>query len=157
MRCMPLITLSAVFLATSAPVQAQSANGAEFSRPYGTSVGDETRPYQGARGAGGNRVVVNGIIQTGVGVSARASATGVFNGGVSGGVSGGGNGQTGPFAQSNATAIGNQLNVVVSGRYNTVVVNSNQTNTGDITAVGAAIAAANDETAAQTRTEVRTD
>jgi len=33
-----------------------------------------------------------------------------------------------------ATAIGNSLNVVVQGNRNTVVINSNQTNTGNITA-----------------------
>ena len=33
-----------------------------------------------------------------------------------------------------STAIGNQLNVVVQGSWNTVIVNSNQTNNGDVTA-----------------------
>ncbi|MNT63655.1 hypothetical protein D3C72_2014870 [compost metagenome] len=33
-----------------------------------------------------------------------------------------------------ATAIGNNLNVVVQGNRNTVIVNSTQTNTGNITA-----------------------
>ena len=33
-----------------------------------------------------------------------------------------------------ATAIGNSLNVVVQGNHNTVIVNSRQTNTGNITA-----------------------
>jgi len=35
---------------------------------------------------------------------------------------------------SNATAIGNQLNVNVTGRYNTVIVNSTQINNGDVNA-----------------------
>ena len=32
-------------------------------------------------------------------------------------------------------AIGNQLNVVTQGNYNTVIVNSTQTNNGDVSAV----------------------
>lgn len=129
MRAIILLSLSTALAAAGTPALAQSSNGSEFSRPYGTAPGDETRPYQGARGLTGNRVVINGIIQTGVGVSAQASAVGSVTGQVTGGV-----GQGGVFAQSTATAIGNQLNVVVNGRYNTVVVNSDQTNTGDITA-----------------------
>jgi len=93
-------------------------------------------PKPGAR-RGGNRVVINGIIQAGVGVSAQASAFGSASAGV--GVSG----QTGggPFASAGATAIGNQLNVVVNGNYNTVVINNRQTNTGPIIANAGAVAA----------------
>lgn len=140
MRGHTLLTLSAALVLTGAPALAQSSSGAEFSRPYGMTPGQETRPYQGARGAGGNRVVINGIIQTGVGVSAQASAIGSITGSVTGGV-----GQGGAYAQSNATAIGNQLNVVVNGRYNTVVVNSSQINNGNVTAEAGAIANAQGE------------
>lgn len=135
MRGTTLLTLSAVLALSGTPALAQSSNGSEFSRPYGTAPGDETRPYQGARGAGGNRVVINGIIQTGVGVSAQASAVGSITGSVTGGVGAGG-----AYAHSNATAIGNQLNVVVNGRYNTVVVNSTQINNGNVTAEAGAVA-----------------
>ena len=38
------------------------------------------------------------------------------------------------YLGSSATAIANQLNVVVNGNYNTVVVNSRQTNNGNVTA-----------------------
>lgn len=137
MRGLTLLSLTAVLALAGAPALAQSSSGAEFSRPYGTAIGSETRPYDGARGPQGNRVVINGIIQTGVGVSAQASAVGSVTGSVTGGVGG----QGGPFAQSNATAIGNQLNVVVSGRYNTVVVNSTQINNGNVTAEAGAVAA----------------
>jgi len=76
-------------------------------------------------------VVINGIIQTGVGVSAQASAfaqgSASFHGGVQNGAGAG-------YTFHQATAIANQLNVVVNGNYNTVVINSRQTNTGPVTA-----------------------
>jgi holdfast attachment protein HfaA len=109
---------------------AQDSHPSDWTRPYGQAHGDETRPFSGARTRAGNRVVINGIIQTGVGVSAQASAYGSVQTGL--GAEGGG--YYGPFANANASAIGNQLNVVVNGNYNTVVVNSNQTNTGNVTA-----------------------
>jgi holdfast attachment protein HfaA len=118
---------------------AQSTNPSEWSRPYGQAPGSETRPYSGARTAG-NRVVINGIIQTGVGVSAQAQAYANANASaqvnLTGRLTGGVNGQGGygPFASSSAYAVGNQLNVIVNGNYNTVVVNSRQTNNGDVTA-----------------------
>jgi holdfast attachment protein HfaA len=131
-------SLSALFAAGAlAPAAfAQSSNPSDWSRPYGQAPGSETRPYSGARTAG-NRVVLNGIIQTGVGVSAQAQAYANADASASIGLSGsmmGGNGQYGPFASANAFAVGNQLNVIVNGNYNTVVVNSRQTNNGDVTA-----------------------
>jgi holdfast attachment protein HfaA len=95
-----------------------------WERPYGVAPGQENRAWSGAtasasaaaRGASGNRVIVDGLIQTGVGVSAQLGAIG------SGGVG------------STSTAIGNQLNVNVTGRWNTVIVNSTQTNNGTVTA-----------------------
>lgn len=138
----PLTASLAVLFAaglTAPAAFAQSTNPSDWSRPYGQAPGSETRPYSGARTAG-NRVVINGIIQTGVGVSAQAQAyananasaqvnlSGALNGGVDG------QGDYGPFASSSAYAVGNQLNVIVNGNYNTVVVNSSQTNNGDVSA-----------------------
>ena len=85
---------------------------------------------------GGNRVVLNGIIQTGVGVSAQASALTQTSTGV--GLNS--QSQSGLFTSAGASAIGNQLNVVVNGNYNTVVINNRQINTGDITATAGATA-----------------
>lgn len=124
------LTASAIALAGTSITHAQQA-GDNWSQPYGMARGDENRPYAGQRGRGANRVVINGIIQTGVGVSAQASAAGSASGGAAGGGGVGGNGQ---YLGSSATAIANQLNVIVNGNYNTVVVNSRQTNTGDVTA-----------------------
>lgn len=123
------VTLTAAALVLSGlPIAAAQQAGDNWSQPYGMARGDENRPYAGQRGRGANRVVINGIIQTGVGVSAQGTVTG------SSGSNGGGVGNGGQYLGSSATAIANQLNVVVNGNYNTVVVNSRQTNTGDISA-----------------------
>ncbi|OAB61835.1 hypothetical protein AY599_09355 [Leptolyngbya valderiana BDU 20041] len=134
----PLTILVAALGAASALGGAAAAqtHPSDWSRPYGQAPGQETQPYAGARTRAGNRVVINGVIQTGVGVSAQASAYGSAQTGAGAG----GGGYYGPFASADATAIGNQLNVVVSGNYNTVVVNSRQNNNGDITAIAGASA-----------------
>lgn len=120
-----LFSAAALCAVAGAAAQAQSVSTtAGWERPYGVAPGQETQPWSGATGsasaagrsAAGNRVVIDGIIQTGVGVSAQ---TGLF-----------GNGGVG----SSATAIGNQLNVNVSGQWNTVVVNSTQINNGNVNA-----------------------
>ena len=103
-------------LAAALPAQAQEASSvSEFERPYGFGFGDESRPFSAnTRDRLGNRVIINGLIQTGVGVSAQLG----LNSGVG----------------STSTAIGNQLNVNVTGRWNTVIINSTQINNGDINA-----------------------
>ncbi|WP_291845011.1 holdfast anchoring protein HfaA [Maricaulis sp.] len=113
--------LAALCGATEAQ-QVQTTAG--WEQPYGGTSAQASQPWSGAtasagaaaRSSAGNRVIIDGIIQTGVGVSTR---TGLFG---SGGVG------------ANASAIGNQLNVNVSGQWNTVIVNSTQINNGDINA-----------------------
>ena len=87
---------------------------------------------QGATGstrdANGNRLIVDGIIQSGASSYSSASS------GASSSYSGSGSSSSGGTAIGGATAIGNSLNVVVQGNHNTVIVNSRQTNTGNITA-----------------------
>tara|TARA_R110002072_G_scaffold170718_2_gene324392 strand:+ start:255 stop:686 length:432 start_codon:yes stop_codon:yes gene_type:complete len=111
---------------SAAPALAQSA--ADFQRPWGTTGQSQTtQPYRaGTRDANNNRVVTNGVMQTGVGVQAQMQG--------SGGV-GASTTTSGPNSTSSASAIGNQLNVVVNGSWNTVIVNSTQTNNGTVTAV----------------------
>ncbi|WP_439634860.1 holdfast anchoring protein HfaA [Glycocaulis sp.] len=122
------VTLTAAALAMIAtPMAAAQQAGDNWNQPYGMARGEESSPYTGQRGRGANRVVINGIIQTGVGVSAQGTVTGST--GLGGGVGG-----SGQYTGSSATAIANQLNVVVNGNYNTVVVNSRQINNGDVTA-----------------------
>ena len=109
---------------SAAPALAQSAT--EFQRPWGTSQGQTTQPYRaGTRDANNNRVVTNGVMQTGVGVQAEMQGTGGI---------GGTSSSNSARRTSSATAIGNQLNVVVNGNWNTVIVNSTQTNNGNVTA-----------------------
>ena len=66
------------------------------------------------RDANGNRVIVNG----------RIELEGTLTGGLMDDFA------TGQSAQ----AIGNQLNVVTQGNYNTVIIDSTQTNNGDVSA-----------------------
>jgi len=111
-------------LAASAASAQSTQTTAQWERPYGVAYGQEQRPWSGAtasagaaaRSSAGNRVIIDGVIQTGVGVSSQLN--GLFGGGVG----------------ANATAIGNQLNVNVTGQWNTVIVNSTQINNGDINA-----------------------
>ncbi|WP_417310297.1 MULTISPECIES: holdfast anchoring protein HfaA [Alphaproteobacteria] len=123
-----LATITAILAPATALGQSVSTT-AQWERPYGVASGQETQAWSGAsssagaaasagaasRSTAGNRVIIDGVIQTGVGVSSHG---GLFGGGVG----------------SGATAIGNQLNVNVSGQYNTVIVNSTQINNGDINA-----------------------
>ncbi len=128
-------SVAAIFAASAAQAQSTAVNPSEWNRPYGQSYGSESQAYVGAR-VGGNRVVLNGIIQTGVGVSAQANALAQSSGGV--GLTS--QSQSGLFTSAGASAIGNQLNVVVNGNYNTVVINNRQINTGDVTANASAVA-----------------
>ena len=89
-----LATVVAVLTPVSALAQSASTT-AQWERPYGVAAGQETQAWSSAnssarsgasasgRSASGNRVIIDGIIQTGVGVSAQ---TGMFgNGGVGSG------------------------------------------------------------------------
>ena len=108
-------------LALGTPALAQSTGGASmapFQSGYAASRYTTSRAATGStRDSNGNRLVVNGIIQSG------ASSYSSSQSGVSAGT-----------ATSGQNAIGNSLNVVVQGNNNTVVVNSTQTNTGKVTA-----------------------
>ena len=122
----PLIAV----LAAPVAVEAQSAgasNMGTYQAGYGGSRYTTARPQTGStRDANGNRLIVNGIIQAG------ASSYASVSGGVSSSFSGAGN--SGGSAIGGSTAIGNNLNVVVQGNHNTVIVNSSQVNNGAISA-----------------------
>jgi len=127
-----LWTAVPVIVVLAAPVAAvaQSAGSSSlgtYQAGYGASRYTTARPQTGStRDANGNRLIVNGVIQAGA--SSYASATG----GVSSSFSGAGN--SGGTAIGGSTAIGNNLNVVVQGNHNTVIVNSSQVNNGAINA-----------------------
>lgn len=118
---------AALALAVAAPVGAQtmSANSASYNSGYGRYSGEENHAidFAGARDANGNRSIVDGIIQGGATVQARAQAYAAASADYSGGVG---------TSTGSGTAVGNSLTVITQGDYNTVIVNSKQTNTGDI-------------------------
>jgi len=108
-----------------------SAGAASFQAGYGNARYAVTQPSTGStRDANGNRLIVNGIIQSGASSYSSASS-GASSAYAGAGSSSSGNGGT---TIGGATAIGNNLNVVVQGNHNTVIVNSRQTNTGNISA-----------------------
>lgn len=113
------------------PAMAQTAGSgglSSFQNGYGGARQSVTTAQTGStRDAAGNRLIVDGIIQAG------ASAYSAQSGGVSQTYSGSG-GHGGGTAIGGSTAIGNNLNVVVQGSHNTVIVNSRQTNTGNVSA-----------------------
>ena len=115
-------------MATSGGALSAAANPAAdysvaFERPYGFGYGQEDTPYEaGTRDANGNRVIVNGRMFVGDDLSTLPN--GMWNL----------NGLTDGAGFATGTAIGNQLNVITQGSWNTVVVTNEQINYGDITA-----------------------
>lgn len=89
-------------------------SSSEFSNPVNVSNAD----------ANGNHVIVDGVNQS-------ATNGSVFYNKSTGGV---GDSYAGAGGIGSATAIGNNLQVSVTGNNNTVIVNSSQTNTGAVTA-----------------------
>jgi holdfast attachment protein HfaA len=124
------LTLAIAAAAVPEIAAAQSAGSSslgQYQAGYGASRYATARPQSGStRDADGNRLIVNGVIQSGA--SSYSSATG----GVSSSFSGAGAGSGTTIGGS--TAIGNNLNVVVQGNHNTVIVNSSQVNNGAINA-----------------------
>jgi holdfast attachment protein HfaA len=119
------LLLSGFALAASASIAI--AGGYDQSGNYNAPIGMSSSASMNApvnsslRDANGNLTVVDGQITS----SSFAEVGGVqsFNAGTSTGGVGGTTGQ--------ATAIGNQLNVVTAGSNNIVIVDSTQTNNGD--------------------------
>ena len=107
-----------------------SNSAAAFQSGWGNSRYSTAQSQSGTtRDANGNRLIVDGIIQSGASSYASRSS-GVSTSGTWSGSNSNGSGTT----IGGATAIGNQLNVVVQGNHNTVIVNSRQTNNGSVTA-----------------------
>lgn len=121
--------LAASLWALPAAAQSNGSSGAaQFQAGYGAARYTTGRAQTGStRDANGNRLIVDGIIQAG------ASSYSETSGGVSSTYSGAG-GSNGSTTIGGSTAVGNSLNVVVQGNWNTVIVNSNQVNTGDVSA-----------------------
>ena len=121
--------LATPVLAQSAPARGGSL--ATYEAGYANGRQMEGRTYApSSRDPNGNRLIVNGIIQSesssyfesdGNRGDQAASGADYFSSGA---------------ASYSSTAIGNLLTVSVAGSWNTVIVNSTQSNTGDITATG---------------------
>jgi holdfast attachment protein HfaA len=123
----PLTLLLATGLlaaASSACAQTMTASSAAYNAGYGRTADQENQPVNvQLTDANGNLTVENGVIRNTAAGSVFASA----GAGVETNFSGAGGSGT-------ASAIGNNLSVVVQGNYNTVIVNATQTNTGTVTA-----------------------
>jgi holdfast attachment protein HfaA len=116
--------------AVAGPTLAQAAGSgglAPFQNGYGGARQSVSTAQTGStRDQNGNRLIVDGLIQAGASTYSRQS------GGASQAWSGAGGSHGTTIAGS--TAIGNNLNVVVQGSHNTVIVNSRQTNMGNVSA-----------------------
>jgi len=103
----------------------------EFDRPFGFGYGEEQASYDAStRDASGNRIILDGRIQTGMDQSSLSSSYGSA-GSWSQSSTGAGFGA----GIASGTAVGNQLNVITQGSWNTVIVNSTQINNGNQTTV----------------------
>ena len=112
--------LLAVIAGGGATAQSFNTNSAEFNGGYRRAPGTENLPIDvDTRDANGNRLIVDGIIQD----SDAYGRTG---------------GSGAAYGRGGATAIGNNLVVVTQGNWNTVIVNSTQTNNGNVTATNTA-------------------
>jgi holdfast attachment protein HfaA len=112
-------------LAGAASAQTMSTNSANYNAGYGRTAGSENQPVNvSMRDASGNLVIAGGQVLSSTGGSVFSTST----------TGGAGSSATGVGVGVGATAIGNSLTVVTTGSYNTVIVNSHQTNTGAITA-----------------------
>lgn len=121
-----LALAAGVGLLAVAPAHSQSmtTNSADFNAGYGRRAGSENHSVDvSTRDANGNRVIIDGIIQTGEDQSSFAFGSGAGEAYAGVGSLGGG-----------STAIGNSLVVVTQGNYNTVIVNSSQVNNGSVSA-----------------------
>lgn len=132
-QALGLAVLLALAGAGAGLAQSASSSASAYTRGYNNGYSGMSTPVNASvRDANGNLTIVDGVIQTGsdnsvFGKLSTSGALDQFSG------AGGTTVSTGT-ATGSATAIGNNLVVVTSGSYNTVIVNANQTNTGTVTA-----------------------
>ncbi len=118
------LALSALAAGT-AQAQSMSASLSSYETGYGMARNEMQNPIDpSTRDANGNRVMLDGEIMTGADNSVYAYSKTLGAGDV----------YAGAGALGGATAVGNNLQVVVNGNYNTVIVHSTQTNNGTVTA-----------------------
>ncbi len=119
---------AATLLAGEAAAQSAGTNSGEFNGGWGRIQGTENAGINvRTRDENGNRIIVDGMIQDG---SENSEYVSTDAGGAGSVYSGAG----GRRRWQGATAIGNNLQVITQGSWNTVIVNSNQVNNGNVTA-----------------------
>lgn len=108
------------FVCVAQSKAADFGSSSSFNAGYNMTAGEENRAaVGGTRDANNNRVITNGLLGGG------SVQDGVQQGAISG---------SGNHGSGSATAIGNSLNVTVTGSWNTVIVDSKQINNGNQTA-----------------------
>jgi holdfast attachment protein HfaA len=119
--------LIGLLLTSAAHADPFASSSSAFSRGFGMDGDSFNQPINpSTRDANGNRLIVNGQIMSDT----------TLSGGISDGfASGVASASASASSASSAQAIGNQLNVVTQGNWNTVIINSTQNNSGDISAV----------------------
>lgn len=125
LKTAPIALAAALAFAPAAQAQSMSTNSASMNAGYGRVSGQENRLNDfGGRDSDGNRLIVDGVIQSGEDQSSfTRTGGGVWS-------SGSGVG----YGSGSSTAIGNNLVVVTQGSWNTVIVNSSQVNNGNVSA-----------------------
>ncbi len=125
MRLYLITGLCVMALAGTASADPWATSSSDFARGFGMDGDSFSAPIQvGTRDANGNRLIINGQIMT------DTTLTGGIADGFSGGVA-----SASASSSSSSQAIGNQLNVVTQGNWNTVIIDSTQINNGDVSAV----------------------
>ena len=125
------LTAGLAMLAGATQAQTINSNSASFNAGFGRTPAEENGPVNvQMTDVNGNLVVVNGQITSASAGSIFASAGAVAS---ASGMAGAADSFSGAGGAS-ASAIGNNLSVVTQGNNNTVIVNSVQSNTGNVTA-----------------------
>ncbi len=130
---MGLAIVGGAILLLAMPASAQTGGSSaaqvsgEFERPFGFAYGQEQSSYDAnTRDANGNRIILDGRIMTGMDQSTLSTASASAGAWAQASAGAGyGNGS------ASGQAIGNQLNVITQGNWNTVIVNSTQINNGN--------------------------
>jgi holdfast attachment protein HfaA len=116
--------LAALAACLSAPAWAGDWTNSASYNGYGAATENAPSNYS-MRDANGNLTIVNGQVTS----SSFSSSSGAGSASARVGTGGAG------AAYAQAMAIGNSLNVVVAGSHNTTIIDAQQTNTGNQTAV----------------------
>lgn len=116
-----LIAATVASVSATGALAQSTGTSSDWNTPFGYSYGQQERVFQtDGRDARNNRVIVDGRILLGEEASNLPRTI---------------RGDAAPSFGGDSVAVGNQLNVIVSGDWNTVIVDSTQINNGDVTAV----------------------